>query len=174
MFWFYLSVRNVIDFLFVQKFRCIMLFIGFSDVFLKTSLIISVSLMFHDRSENHFNVLLLMKQVLAQLFLTTSWNLRISRSTCSEIFYKEAVLENIAKSARKHLCWSPFKINLQALKKTFSAGVFLWILRNLKKRPFTEPRRVLLLIFLEDFYFAIHLSWNCSNTRLHFFILKKY
>ena len=126
--------------------------------------------MFHDRSENHFDVLLLMKQVLTQLFLTTSWNLRISRSTCSEIFYKEAVLENTAKSTRKHLCWSPFKIKLQALKKTFSAGeIFKNVfLQNLARYCFwfSWNTSILQSICRETvpLHACIFLSWK--NNRL--------
>ena len=51
------------------------------------------------------------------------------------ILWKELFLKIFSIFTGKHLCWSLFLINLQAcrpatlLKKDFSTGVFLWILR---------------------------------------------
>ena len=52
-----------------------------------------------------------------------------------DVFYAKAVLKNYALFTEKQLCWSLFLIKLQALrsatllKRDFSTGVFLCILR---------------------------------------------
>ena len=37
-----------------------------------------------------------------------------TRSNCSQVFFKRAILKNFAKFIRKHLCWKLFLITLQA------------------------------------------------------------
>ena len=58
------------------------------------------------------------------------------RSRRSDIFSEIDVLKHFAIFAWKHLCWSLFLINFQALrpatllKRDSNKAVFLWILRN--------------------------------------------
>ena len=59
------------------------------------------------------------------------------RSSCSQMSFKMDALINFAIVTGKHLCWSPFLINLQdckpanLLKSDSNTGVFLWILWNI-------------------------------------------
>ena len=85
----------------------------------------------------------------------------VRRSCCLQKFFKKdemsRILRNVTIFTGKHLCWGLFLIELQALSKRYSnKGVFLWILRNFKKRFFIERLRWLLLVFHASVEWFLH------------------
>ena len=52
-----------------------------------------------------------------------SLRITVYRSSCPEVFCKEAVLKNFAKLTEKHLCWR-FTLNKVAVKEETPTRVF--------------------------------------------------
>ena len=50
---------------------------------------------------------------------SSKWQFTISRSYCSQMFFKIHVLKNFAVFTEKHLCWSLFLIKLQAFRQFY-------------------------------------------------------
>ena len=103
------------------------------------------------------------------------------RSNRLQIFCKIGVLKNSAKFMETHLCWSLFSKRLQvswpetSLKRDFSRGIFLWILKKIFEKTYLQNTSGCLLVLISPFQPALHalitlfflfVSNNCNYGNL--------
>ena len=91
-----------------------------------------------------------------------------------ELFYKNAVLKNFSKFAKKHLLWSLF-FNKTAdlrpatlLRKDSNTGTFLWILQNFSEQLWVTSSNGCFCAFwnIQIFFFGKIKKWQLENSDL--------